>query len=94
MPEEVVGGQALQLQLGSMGQETGAAERAGRALVRIQGLLGPDAVITAVLDGGRGPGERVRLVPWGEPRQPLAATQPWPGQLPAPSPRSSPVPRI
>ncbi|RSD14354.1 DNA polymerase Y family protein [Amycolatopsis eburnea] len=85
-PEEVVGGQALQLQFGSLGRDADAAERAGRALVRIQGLLGPDAVVTPLLDGGRGPAERVRLVPWGEPRTPATAGQPWPGRLPAPSP--------
>ncbi|WP_329056069.1 DNA polymerase Y family protein [Amycolatopsis sp. NBC_01488] len=85
-PEEVVGGQALQLQLGSMGRDADAAERAGRALVRIQGLLGPDAVVTPLLDGGRGPAERVRLVPWGEPRRPAVEDRPWPGRLPAPSP--------
>ncbi|MEU0529115.1 DNA polymerase Y family protein [Amycolatopsis tolypomycina] len=90
VPEEVVGGQALQLQLGSVGRDADAAERASRALVRIQGLLGPDAVLTPVLDGGRGPGERVRLVPWGEPRQPATAEQPWPGRLPAPSPTLMP----
>ncbi|SFW70425.1 DNA polymerase Y family protein [Amycolatopsis australiensis] len=85
-PEEVVGGQALQLQLGSMGRDADAAERAGRALVRIQGLLGPEAVVTPLLDGGRGPAERVRLVPWGEPRRPVAEDRPWPGRLPPPSP--------
>ncbi len=85
-PEEVVGGNALQLQLGSMGQDADAAERADRALVRIQGLLGPDAVYTPLLDGGRGPAERVRLVPWGEPRHPTLEDRPWPGRLPTPSP--------
>ncbi|MFI5591187.1 DNA polymerase Y family protein [Amycolatopsis sp. NPDC051758] len=85
-PEEVVGGQALQLQLGSIGRDADAAERAGRALVRIQGLLGPDAVVTPLLDGGRGPAERVRLVPWGEPRRPMLEDRPWPGRLPVPSP--------
>jgi protein ImuB len=89
-PEEVVGGQALQLQLGSMGRDADAVERAGRALVRIQGLLGPDAVVTPLLDGGRGPRERVRLVPWGEPRRPVLEDQPWPGRLPAPSPTEVP----
>jgi protein ImuB len=40
-----------------------------------------------VLGGGRGPVERVRLVPWGDERTPAAEPdQPWPGQLPAPSP--------
>ncbi|MEV4149251.1 DNA polymerase Y family protein [Amycolatopsis sp. NPDC049691] len=89
-PEEVVGGQALQLQLGSLGRDADAAERAGRALVRIQGLLGPDAVVTPLLDGGRGPAERVRLIPWGEPRRPAVEDRPWPGRLPAPSPSRVP----
>ncbi|MGW5718418.1 DNA polymerase Y family protein [Amycolatopsis sp. NPDC003865] len=89
-PEEVVGGQALQLQLGSLGRDADAAERAGRALVRIQGLLGPGAVVTPLLDGGRGPAERVRLIPWGEPRKPAVEDRPWPGRLPAPSPSRVP----
>jgi protein ImuB len=84
-PEEAVGGQALQLPLGSMGRAADAAERAARALVRIQGLLGPDAVVTPVPAGGRGPAERIRLVPWGDPRTP-APEAPWPGRLPPPSP--------
>ncbi|MER7438943.1 hypothetical protein ABT341_30055, partial [Pseudonocardia alni] len=37
-------------------------------LVRVQALLGPEAVLTAVPTGGRDPGERVRLVPWGDER--------------------------
>ncbi len=85
-PEEIVGGQALQLQLGSIGRDADAAERAGRALVRIQGLLGPDSVYTPLLDGGLGPAERVRLIPWGEPRRPVLEDRPWPGRLPVPSP--------
>jgi protein ImuB len=85
-PEEVVGGQTLQLQPGSMGRDADAVERASRALVRIQGLLGPDAVVTPLLDGGRGPSERVRLIPWGESRRPMTEDRPWPGRLPAPSP--------
>ncbi|MGH3914663.1 MAG: DNA polymerase Y family protein [Pseudonocardiaceae bacterium] len=63
-PEEVIGGQALQG--GLWGEATKDDERAGRALVRVQGMLGPDAVLTGVLSGGRGPAEQVRLVPWGD----------------------------
>ncbi|GAB2980800.1 DNA polymerase Y family protein [Saccharothrix stipae] len=88
-PEEVVDATALQLGLWpGAGQDQGeAAERAARAMVHVQGLLGPDAVLTPVLGGGRGPVERVRLVPWGDERTPAAdPDQPWPGQLPAPSP--------
>jgi protein ImuB len=92
-PEEVVDAAALQLGLWpGAGQDQGeAAERAGRALVHVQGLLGPEGVFTAVLGGGRGPAERVRLVPWGDERSPAADPDPpWPGRLPAPSPATVP----
>ena len=65
---------------------------ADRALARVQGMLGYDAVTTAVVQGGRTPAEQVRWVPWGEPREPerplaigseIAA---WPGALPPPFP--------
>jgi protein ImuB len=66
VPEETVTAGALQL--GLWGEVGEADERAGRALVRVQALLGPESVFTAVLAGGRDPGERVRLVPWGDDR--------------------------
>ena len=56
------GGGAAARAVGEVGE---ADERAGRALVRVQAMLGPDAVVTAVLRGGRDPAERVRLVPGG-----------------------------
>jgi protein ImuB len=66
VPEETVTAGALQLGLwGDVGE---AGERAGRALVRVQALLGPEAVVTAVLVGGRDPAEQVRYVPWGDDR--------------------------
>jgi protein ImuB len=58
-------------QLGFWGNDAGAASRAARALARVQGLLGPDAALTGVLQGGRDYSEQVLLVPWGEPRVPL-----------------------
>lgn len=62
-------------------------ERAARALARVQTLLGHGSVLTPVLDGGRDPGQRTRLVPWGDEPAPLRSPeQPWPGQLPAPAP--------
>jgi protein ImuB len=80
-------------QIGFWGGEAAADERADRALARLQGLLGPEAVVTAVVGGGRSPAERVRLVPWGDPRQPAlpcapvaGETPPWPGRVPAPAP--------
>ena len=64
VPEEVV--VAGRSQLGLWGGDRAAAERAGRALVRLQSLLGPEAVATPVLQGGRTPDERIAWVPWGE----------------------------
>lgn len=43
-------------------------DRAHRALARVQTLLGHGSVVTAVVDGGRAPAERTRLVPWGDER--------------------------
>lgn len=59
-----------------------------RALARAQALVGPEAVLQAVPQGGRMPGERVAWRRWGEPvetteRDPAA---PWPGATPSPSP--------
>lgn len=70
-------------QPGLWGENGSEDDRAARALVRVQGLLGADGVVTAVLDGGRSLMERERLVPWGEPREPLSHPErPWPGALP------------
>src|SRR5205814_215917 len=60
-------------QLGFWGGEAVADERAGQVLARLQGMLGPDAVVTAVVGGGRSPGEQVRLVPWGDRREAVRA---------------------
>ncbi|WP_305786546.1 DNA polymerase Y family protein [Symbioplanes lichenis] len=60
----------LGLQPGLWGDAGAERERAHRALSRVQGLLGPDAVLTAVAAGGRSAGDRVRFVPWGDEREP------------------------
>ena len=83
-------------QMGFWGGDRAAAERVARALARIQGMLGPDAVVTAVPAGGRSPAEQVQLVAWGE-RAPVEAglRPPWPGRIPSPSPATvhrTPVP--
>lgn len=85
-PVEVVSAEAMQLPLwGSPGEEDRL--RARRALVRVQGLLGQEAVRVPVLSGGRGPAERITLVPLGDELVPRAdPRQPWPGRLPEPSP--------
>ena len=68
------------MQLGLWGGMGEADERAGRVLARVQGMLGPDRVLTAVLGGGRDPGDQVRLVPWGDERVPATARPSRPGR--------------
>jgi protein ImuB len=90
VPDEVV--PAHGRQLGFWGGDQAGADRADRALARVQGLLGFDAVATIVVQGGRTPAEQVRWVPWGEPREPLrplvveGEVPSWPGAVPAPAP--------
>jgi protein ImuB len=96
VPEGVVTAEGRQL--GLWGEAGAAAARVARALTRVQGMLGPDAVVTAEIRGGRGPAERVRLVPWGEPRDRADSLgMPWPGSLPAPAPATvlpEPLPAV
>lgn len=78
-------------QLGFWGGSTLNDERAARALARVQGMLGPTAVGTAVLQGGRSPAERARFIPWGDAREAdrpelEADLSPWPGSVPPPAP--------
>jgi protein ImuB len=90
IPDEVVPADGRQL--GFWGGDQVAHERADRALARVQGMLGYDAVTTAVVQGGRSAAEQVRWVPWGEPREPLlplatgSEVAAWPGSLPPPFP--------
>ncbi|WP_329102504.1 DNA polymerase Y family protein [Micromonospora sp. NBC_01699] len=75
------------LQPGLWGETGAERERAHRALSRVQGILGPDSVLTAVLGGGRSHADRARLVPWGDERTPgRPAEPPWPGRMPPPAP--------
>ncbi|RKN50804.1 DNA polymerase Y family protein [Micromonospora endolithica] len=66
------------LQAGLWGETGEERERAHRALSRVQGILGPEAVLTAVLGGGRSPADQVRLVPWGDERLPARPGPPPP----------------
>ncbi|MDG4796538.1 DNA polymerase Y family protein [Micromonospora sp. WMMD1082] len=69
------------LQPGLWGETGAERERAHRALSRVQGLLGPEAVVTAVLGGGRSPADQTRLVPWGDERLPTRpGAAPMPGE--------------
>lgn len=83
-PDDVVA--ATGRQLGFWGGDPAAGDHAARALARVQGMLGPESVVTAVVVGGRTPAERVRWVPWGEEVDAVACAAPWPGSVPGPSP--------
>jgi protein ImuB len=98
-PDQVVPGDGRQLDF--WGGAAEVAARAARALARVQGMLGPEAVVTGVRSGGRSPAEEMTLVPWGEPHPFLGdmpggnrrlcprereSGAPWPGSLPSPSP--------
>jgi protein ImuB len=82
-PLEVTPDQGRQASLWS--RPSAGEERVLRVAARLQGMLGVDAVLRPVLVGGRGPVDRVRLVPFGDPL-PQVAPAPWPGCLPSPSP--------
>lgn len=96
-PDEVVAADGRQLGFageGFLGRDTGAADRAVRAIARVQGLLGTEAVSVPEYAGGRDPGEQLRLVPAGAVDLTIDrpavrsdwVTAPWPGRLPNPSP--------
>ncbi len=101
LKEERVGGTPSR-QPEFWGGEAGATARAARALARVEQLLGPEAVVIGRLQGGRGPAERARVVPWSGGRGADAGAigggrrrrrgpgtpgdPPWPGQVPPPAP--------
>ena len=70
----------------------GRDEQVHHGLARVQSMLGYEAVLTAVIGGGRMLAERGILVPWGETlpgvgkELEVARARPWPGQLPPPLP--------
>ncbi len=84
IPDQLVPDEGRQLGLWG---EALAGDRAARAAARVQSMLGHEAVTRPVLAGGRGPGDQVVQVPFGDIRTPpRPADRPWPGRIPAPSP--------
>jgi len=78
-------------QLGFWGGETEADQRAGRAVARLEGLLGVNNVQIAEFRGGREPSDQIELLPAGSVEladRPMVQSneRPWPGHLPSPSP--------
>lgn len=100
VPDQLVADDGRQLALWG---ESAPDERVDRAASRVQAMLGHAAVTRPVLGGGRGPGERVTRVPWGDSVNP-AVTHPaapllpveggWPGRVPAPLPAAVPSPPV
>jgi protein ImuB len=90
-------------QLGLWGDAV-VTDRVARAAVRVQAMLGHDAVTRPVPAGGRSPDEQMTLVPYGDGVDrmlppggpgPDRAGMPWPGRIPPPSPATvypSPLP--
>jgi protein ImuB len=75
-------GRALALQdrqPGFWGGVSAADERAAEVLTALQRRLGTAAVTVPVLQGGRGPADRCRMVPWS-PAAASLAYAPFPGQ--------------
>ena len=93
-PVEVIDSGALQYGLTGGGlPEAGladgdeTAERARRSMVRVQGLLGGDAVQVPIRSGGRDPAEQVTMIALGDEPQPRRPPDsPWPDRLPHPTP--------
>jgi len=94
-PDEVM--PARGRQHGFWGGETEADERAGRALARVQGMLGIAAVTIPERRGGRGPADVVVRVPFvgtdsrDSEGHGAHVTAPWPGRVPSPMPTLLPV---
>lgn len=92
IPDEVV--PATGRQLGFWGGRAERADDVTRVVARLQGMLGAESVSVPEWRGGRSPGEQITLIPaaavdLGEERPATAASwidEPWPGQLPRPSP--------
>ncbi len=79
VPDQVVHATGHQLALWG---ETVVSDRVARAAMRVQAMLGHQAVLRPALGGGRDVAEQVSDVPFGEKRQPrLAVGPPWPGRI-------------
>ena len=96
VPSEVRGDDGDQLRL--WGGPSAADERATRAVARLTGMVGEQAVLVPAWRGGRLPGDRYDWVPASTAdltdtddtverlRPDAVGRAPWPGSLPAPSP--------
>lgn len=69
-------------------EDVSARIEAERAVARVQALLGPEAVLESMPQGGRDPGEEVCWYRWGDnpPEVEREPGAPWPGSTPGPFP--------
>jgi len=62
--------------------ETLVSDQVARAAMRVQAMLGHEAVLRPVLGGGRNASDQVTPIPFGEKTEPrLPAGRPWPGRV-------------
>jgi protein ImuB len=79
VPDQVVRATGQQLALWG---ETLVSDRVARTAMRIQAMLGHEAVLRPVLGGGRNVQDQVTPVPFGGKNEPrLPAGRPWPGRV-------------
>jgi protein ImuB len=79
VPDQVVRATGHQLALWG---EAVVSDRVARAAMRVQAILGHEAVLRPVLGGGRDVADRVNHVPFGEKMQArLPSGPPWPGRI-------------
>jgi protein ImuB len=84
IPDQVVRATGQQLALWG---ETTVSDRVARAALRIQALLGHEAVLRPVTGGGRNVDDQVTATPFGEIAEPhLPGGRPWPGRVMGPAP--------
>jgi len=84
VPDQVVRATGQQLALWG---EAAVTDRVARAAMRVQALLGHDAVLRPSLSGGRNASEQVTHTPFWDKREPeYPRDRPWPGQIPGAAP--------
>jgi protein ImuB len=67
--------------------EAVVTDKVARAAMRVQALLGHEAVLRPVRSGGRNVRDQMQELPFGEIQEPRLATgRPWPGRIPGPAP--------
>jgi protein ImuB len=83
-PDQVVRATGQQLALWG---ESVVSDRVARAALRVQALLGHEAVLRPVPGGGRNVDDQVTATPFGEKTEPrLPGGRPWPGRVMGPAP--------